>query len=217
MFYLWGSGGDRAVAGDGDVHLCPICNSTQSFDLVVDYRYWHAWYLISFVTRRTYSFICRRCGNGAVAKPAEYRGKLGKDPIPFVRRRGWTIPLFALVPLIALGAYFSGETDKRMEAMLAAPQVGDVYSMELSHVAESASGHAEAYGDLRLAAIEGGTFKFFVARRLWDRKRDLRKDERRGDIYSETEYDRDDIVELDAARLKSLKANGTLFDIHRKP
>jgi len=217
MFYIWGSGGDSAVAGNAGVRNCPICQSAQPFNIVVNYRYWHFWYLLSFVTRRRYSTVCTRCGNGTDAQRSDYEGKLGKDPIPFVRRRGWTIPLLALVPMIAMGAYFSGESDKRMDAMIAAPQVGDVYSVDLSQVAESMSGHAKAYGEMRLATVDGGKFKFFVASEGWSRKRDLRRDERNGKIWSEDYYDRDDVVELDAERLKALKASGTLFDIHRKP
>lgn len=217
MFYIWGSGGDRAVAGDGGTRMCPICNSAQSYDLVVDYRYWHFWYLISFVVKRSYSFVCRRCGNGTAAQPAEYRDKLDKDPIPFLRRRGWTIPFFALVPVLAFGMYASGESDKRIAALLETPQVGDVYSIDLARVGDSFADEKRAYGDMKLLAVAGGKARFTIARHAWDKKSELRRDERRNDIHADGYYDADDVVELDLARLKALHADGTLFDVHRKP
>jgi len=217
MFFIWGSGSGRAVAGKSDGHLCPSCGAMGPSDLVVDYRYRHFWYLISFVTERVYSFVCGRCGKSTVAQPGEYRDKLGKDPIPFLRRRGWLVGLVVLAALVALGVYSSAESDKRIEAMLAAPQVGDVYSVDLAKVAETMSDHDRAYGDMRLAEIEGSKLKFLVAKSGWGRKRDLRSEERNTNIYSDDYYDLDDVVELDAAELKRLKSNGTLFDIHRKP
>jgi hypothetical protein len=217
MFYIWGSGGGRAVASDGGMRMCPICDSAQAHDLVVTYRYWHFWYLISFVVTRTYSFVCRRCGNGVVAQPVEYRDKLDKDPIPFLRRRGWTIPVFALVPLIAFGMYASSEDSKKVAALLETPRVGDVYSVDLAHVSDSFGGKKHAYGDMKLLAIADGKARFTIAKEAWGKKYDLYQDERRNDIHSDDYYDSDDVVELDLARLKALRVDGSLFDIHRKP
>jgi len=216
MFYIWGSGGDQAVVANAGSRPCAICNSLQPFNLVVNYRYWHFWYVLSFVTRRRYEFSCTRCGNGVVAQPAEYRSLLGKDPIPFMRRRGWMLPALVLAPALAFGMYEAGENDKKMAAWIDAPQVGDVYSVDLPGVSDSFDGK-HAYGDMKLLSIEGDQRTFAVAAHAWDRKSALRKDERRNDVHADSYYDLDDTVVLDAARLKALRASGAVFDIQRKP
>lgn len=217
MFYIWGSGGDRAVAAGAGTRTCAICNSPQPFNLVVDYRYFHFWYLLSWVTKRDYSFCCTRCNNGIKAERAEYAPLLGKDPIPFLRRRGWTLPLLAAAPTLAFAFVVSGQHDKEVKAMLAAPQVGDVYSVDLGLVADSMQGQSPAWGEIKLVGIDGGTRRFVVAEHGWDRKRDLRKEQRNGRIFDADYYDEDDEVALDQRQLEALQATGTLFDVHRKP
>jgi len=217
MFYVWGSGGDRAVAGSAGSRVCPICNSPQPFDLVVDYRYFHFWYLLSWVTSRKYAVVCARCGNGGSIDRAEARQMSQKDPIPFLRRRGWLIPAVILAPAFAWGFVSAGHHDQEVNAMLAAPQVGDVYSVDLGLVADSMKGQSPAYGDMRIVSVRDGKLQFVVASHAWDRKSNLRKEERKGAVYEDEYYDEDDLVELDAGKIEGLRADGTLFDVHRKP
>lgn len=216
MLYIWGSGGDRAVAADAGSRMCAICNSMQSSRLVVDYRYFHFWYLLSWVTKREYAFSCTRCGNGTPVERAEYAPLLRKDPIPFLRRRGWTLPLLAAVPTFAFAFVASGRHAEEVKALLAAPQVGDVYSVDLGLVADSMRGQSPAWGEIKLVGIDGSRRHFVVADHGWDRKSDLRKEQRKGLIYQDDYYDEGDEVALEQHEIESLQANGTLFDVHRR-
>lgn len=217
MLYIWGSGGDRAVAASAGTRMCAICTSVQPFELVVDYRYFHFWYLLSWVTKREYAFACTRCGNATRAERAEVAPLLHKDPIPFLRRRGWTLPLLAAAPTLAFAFAVSGRHAQEVKALLAAPQVGDIYSVDLGLVADSMQGQSPAWGEIKLVGIDGTRRHFVVAEHGWDRKSDLRKEQRKGLIYQDDYYDEDDEVELEQHQLETLQASGTLFDVHRKP
>ena len=217
MLYIWGSGGDRVVAASAGSRECAVCNSVQPFELVVDYRYFHVWYLLSWVTSRKHAFACTRCGNGTPAERAEYAPLLQKDPIPFLRRRGWTLPLLAAAPTLAFAFVVSGQHAQEVKSLLAAPQVGDVYSVDLGLVADSMQGQSPAWGEIKLVAIDGTRRHFVVAEHGWDRKSDLRKEQRKGLIYEDDYYDEDDELDLEQHQLETLHASGTLFDVHRKP
>lgn len=217
MLYIWGSGGDRAVAAAAGSRACAICNTVQPFELVVDYRWFHVWYLLSWVTSRKYAFACTRCGNAVKAERAEYTPLLGKDPIPFLRRRGWTLPLLAAAPTLAFAYVASDRHEREIRALLAEPRVGDVYSVDLGLVADSMQGQSPAWGEIKLVGVDGTRRRFVVAEHGWQRKSDLRKEQRKGLIHDAAYYDEDDEVELEQHDIETLQANGTLFDVHRQP
>ncbi len=217
MLYIWGSAGDRAVAASAGSRACAICNSVQPFELVIDYRYFHIWYLLSWVTKREYAFSCTRCGHGTKAERVEYAPLLQKDPIPFLRRRGWTLPLLAAAPTLAFAFVVSGQHAQEVKALLAAPKLGDVYSVDLGLVADSMQGQSPAWGEIKLVGIDGSRRHFVVGGHGWDRKSDLREEQRQGLIYADDYYDEDDELDLEQHQLETLQASGTLFDVHRKP
>jgi len=214
MLYIWGSGNNSAVAGNAGTRPCPICNSDQQFNLIVNYRYRHFWYVISFVTKRSYSFVCARCSNGVEARRGEYEDKLGKDPIPFMRRRGWVLVAAPMAALVAIGAVASGEHSKQTEALYAAPKIGDIYSVDMSKVTSSPDSKP-VYGTMKLVAIDGGHEKFMLARAGYDKKKWLRKDINADKVRDDAYYDANDVVDLSPEKVKELNQSGAIFDVIR--
>ncbi|MDR2012029.1 MAG: zinc ribbon domain-containing protein [Rhodanobacter sp.] len=215
MLYIWGSGGGSAIAGDAGMHNCPICNSAQRFDIVVNYRYRHFWYILSWVSKREYSLVCSRCHNGMPATKEQYAGRLSdKDPIPFMRRRGWLVGVGGFAVLLALGAYASNEDAKQMVERAAAPQVGDVYLADLSKISDSLK-DSPVYGAMKLTRIDNGNEQFVIAHSGYGRKRDMRKDISSGRVKNDSYYDADDTVDLTSARVTELTHQGVIYEIVR--
>jgi hypothetical protein len=215
IMIVWGSGGGSAVAGDGGMLNCPICNCAQRFDIVVNYRYAHVWYIISWVTKREYSLVCSHCHNGMPATKEQYAGRLSdKDPIPFMRRRGWLVGAGGFAVLLALGAYLVNEDAKQTAQWMAAPQVGDVYLADLSKISDSFN-ESPVYGAMKLTRIDAGNEEFVIAHFGYGRQRDMRKDVSSGKVKNNGYYDADDTVDLTPAEVAQLAKQGVIYQVIR--
>lgn len=199
---------------DGGNRTCQICDSTQKFNLVVDYRYRHAWYLFGFVTKRDYRFICCCCHNGFVAQKTDYRGKLGKDPIPFMRRRGGLVACVLLVALIAFAVFEGASHDKVSVSLLAAPQIGDIYFADLSKITHGYE-NSPVFGAMKLVAINGSHERFIIAKSGYGKKKRLRSDVRTEVVRADSYYDTNDVVELSPEKIVELNAVGVIYDVMR--
>ncbi|WP_156116788.1 hypothetical protein [Massilia sp. 9096] len=86
---IWGSGSGGADLGTTQTQHCATCERERPFNIFLQYKYAHLYYL-RWVTKKTYhlaSDVCRR-GSELPAGPVE--ANLGKNPIPFMTRFGWT-------------------------------------------------------------------------------------------------------------------------------
>jgi len=221
MYFIWGSGSDSAVAGDAGMRNCPICSgrpaALRRFDIVVNYRYRHFWYLLSWVTKRSYSLVCSHCHNtlGEELTKQEISEKLTgtKDPIPFIRRRGWVlgVALFALV--IALGAYLSNEDAKELAQSIAAPQVGNIYLADLSKISDGFKNDPPAYGAMKLVSIDGGSERFIIARIGYNKKKQVRKDISKGLVKNDSYYNADNTANLTPEQLTQLSHQGVIYQV----
>jgi len=217
MYFVWGSGGGAEVAGDAGMRHCPVCSAERRFDLVVNYRYRHFWYLISWVSKRAYSLVCSHCHNALPEAPAkqEIAEKLSgqKDPIPFMRRRGWVVgvALFALV--LGLGAYLASEDKKEVLQSIATPHVGDVYLADLSKISDGYKKDPPAYGAMKLIGIDKSNERFVIARVGYNKKKGVRKDVSKGLVKKDSYYDTDDFVELTPEQLTQLTRQGVIYEV----
>jgi hypothetical protein len=141
---IWGSGSGVCIAGEAGMRDCPVCGSAQRFDLSVSYGYAHIWYLFSWVTRRKYLSVCSRCHNGIVLSKREFRDRVPKDPIPFMRRRGWLLLPVIVGLVLALGATRERYRDDSGTASVATLPVAGTQA-----IASASSGDAD---ELSLAA-----------------------------------------------------------------
>lgn len=95
---IFGSRGNVLDLGEVQTHHCPVCERERPFHIVLQYRYWHLWFLFALVTKKVYSMSCNICGRGTQLKPAEAEQFIGKSPIPFMHRWG----LALLVGVVAV-------------------------------------------------------------------------------------------------------------------
>lgn len=98
-------GGSQTVVTDlglWQTRQCEHCGETGRFSVYLQYRWSYLYGVFGQVSWRTYSLVCDRCQQGFVLDPIEMRRMLRRDPIPWHRRHGWTVPAFGLVALLLL-------------------------------------------------------------------------------------------------------------------
>lgn len=219
MLFVHGTGGGRAVMGDTPAVLCEACGQVAPRAGVVNFRYWHLWYLFSFLTGREYQTVCRACGAIAPMDKAEAKIQFPKDNIPFIRKRGWMLCLgaaFVLLFGVALGNQRNAE---RLREMLAAPAVGDAYQADLSKVRGSgyAYGGDTMYGAMILVEKQDdGRFVVATSDTAFERKSDLRKQMKADLEYSVSYNDEEEPLTLSQKELADLLNVGILYDGERK-
>lgn len=218
MLFVHGTGGGRAVMGDTPAVLCEACGQVAPRAGVVNFRYWHLWYLFSFLTGREYQTVCRACGAIAPMDKAEAKIQFPKDNIPFIRKRGWMLCLgaaFVLLFGVALGNQRNAE---RLREMLAAPAVGDAYQADLSKVRGSgyAYGGDTMYGAMILVEKQDdGRFVVATSDTAFERKADLRKEMKDDLQYSVSYNDDEEPLTLSQPELVKLEADGILYEGER--
>jgi hypothetical protein len=100
---IWGRGGDNKDLGQVGTRQCPICQTERPFKLFLQYRFAHLYYIFGWVTQKKYMIVCDVCRRGRELAAKEVEGKLEKNPIPFMKRYGWTF-LVGFIALAALSA-----------------------------------------------------------------------------------------------------------------
>jgi uncharacterized membrane protein HdeD (DUF308 family) len=93
MFLIWGSRGAVVDLGQVQTALCPVCERERSFHLIVQYRYFHLYFIFGAITQKVYWLACAVCHRGTTLSAATAEQHLSKNPIPFMHRSG----LLALV------------------------------------------------------------------------------------------------------------------------
>lgn len=217
MFFVWGSGNGSAVAGDAGMRHCPVCNEQRRFDIVVNYFYRHFWYLLSWVSKREHLLVCSHCDNalaGETLSKQEIAEKLSgkKDPVPFMRRRGWLLAVALVVAFLGLGAYQSGQDSKELAQHIAAPKVGDIYLADLSKISSSFES-SPTYGAMKLISIEedGKLLNFIIANYGYNKKKGVRKDASKGLLKQDSYYDTEEVIELSPQQLTDLDTQGVIY------
>jgi len=222
FIFIWGSGGDTVVVGDGGMRNCPACSgrppTARRFDIVLNYRYWHFWFLLSWVTKREYSLVCSHCHNaleGEVLTENEISEKLSgaKDPIPFIRRRGWAIVALLLALFVALGVYSDAEDQKELERSLASRQVGAIYLADLSKISDGFKADPPAYGAMKLVSIDGSSERFVIARFGYGKEEGVRRDISKGLLRLDSYYNPDETADFTPEQLIQLSRRGVIYRV----
>lgn len=212
MFFIYGSGGGRSVLGELPEEKCPDCDERAPRTAFVDFKYWHVWYLFSFLTGREYHTACNACGTVAPYDKTEAKLHFSRDNIPFVRKNGWAVVVGLIVLFMAFGAMSSREKRQKIEAMLAAPQNNDVYLADLSKIANSGyvQGKKKMYGAMVLVeAREDGGFVVATSDKAFGTKSALSKEMKQGASYS---HDGEDPLILSREQLSALFRDGIIYD-----
>lgn len=213
MFFIWGTGGGRSDEGNIGIHQCEVCNNQAQFNAAVYYRYFHFWYIFSFLTSRQYIYECSHCSNGYSIKAAEFKKNFPKNHIPFFRKFSWLICLVIIAVLIGMASISSGQHQAEVESYIASPAVNDIYVADFAKIEDSGyNDKTKAYGAMKLnRVITEGTYYFAISTHGYEKEKGIRKELREHSIV----YDDKDGMVFTKEQLKSLKDRKIITDVIR--
>jgi hypothetical protein len=97
---IFGYQDERKVLDDTEIKLCPFCGNEKQFNLVYYYRSYHVYFIPILSGGKTLIDACSNCGRGEKIDFEQAKVKLGRNPIPWLTRYGWTIPFIFVGGLI---------------------------------------------------------------------------------------------------------------------
>lgn len=209
---VWGTGGNAKTIGNSEYKTCETCNQANEFQYLVQYRYFHIWYLFSFLTSRKYFEVCSHCGASHEVTKKQVLQKQTKIPIPFVRKNGWLICLVLVGAFMGYGHYLSSANQATMSQYFAQPQLNDVYLANLTQVESSGYDKDESYyGLMKIVDIDDktGDFFFIFSTYAYERKKDLSKN-----LYK-LEFDKNDVIAFTAAEIADYRQQGIIYEVQR--
>ncbi|MDR0181765.1 hypothetical protein [Lysobacter arvi] len=106
----------------------------------------------------------------------------------------------------------AGCTGKQDAALLAAPQVGDLYAAELSHFAEFDQA-GKAYGLMKVVKVDGDAVTVITDSSAWEAPSGANND-LHGDL-SAIKWDTEDELRIARSELSSLYGQDKIFGVRR--
>lgn len=182
---IWGSAGKSSVIGDAGMKNCNVCGQSRPFQYAVNYTMRHIWYLIRWSTGRTYSQFCTTCNHGLPADKVQIdaqnlTGEKRADPIPFFDRMGWAIGLGVLALLVVSIGAVGAADDKEDAKMVAAPMVGDLYTVNVDKFLPKEALPSDSiggdFGVFRVAAVKDGQVTLDVPKIVYSRLKGVHRD-----------------------------------------
>jgi hypothetical protein len=103
FIFIWGWRSKILALGPAGTLACGPCERPRPFQLVLQYRYFHLYWLLRAVTKRHYLQLCTICSRGPEMDRMQIETRLGGDPVPALDRYGLYAGL-AVVGLIISAA-----------------------------------------------------------------------------------------------------------------
>ncbi|OEF06848.1 hypothetical protein [Vibrio genomosp. F10] len=212
--FFWGSKG-KTISG----HLvegiqCPSCGK-QEFKTFGIIRYFHFYWIPTFVTSRVAGIECTHCKKTLVGKelPNELSNKI-KSAV-FTKRN--SLPMFSgliIAACMALSVTYSIQQNNKLEdSYIEQPIVNDLYIVDFTKIFEDID-PAYKYGLMRIKQVSLGQAEFQVSKTAFNKTSGVRKDIRNGKTDSDTYYD-SDFLYVDISKLKSMKTSKAIRSIER--
>ncbi len=218
---VWGSAMKSTDGGDAGVLNCEVCKEPRSFRYLVSYKMHHVWYLIRWATSTRHFVLCGVCNNAFDSGPPETApagiegGEKTKNPVPVFDRWGWAFGLGAVAIFLTLGGIASKAEDNADAKLLASPQVGDLYEVDMNRfMGSKSSASALSYGVVRVSDIEGDKAKIDLPSIVYNQQRGASED-MRSKAFEDKYYN--ETVEISVAHLRELDADGAVIDVDRRP
>ena len=102
---IWGSGGNSVDLGVTEHKHCETCERERPFATILQYRYAHLYWIFSWITEKHYSLLCMICSRGWALDTKEIEKSLPQNPIPFMRRWGWSFLLAPFAFYFVIGIF----------------------------------------------------------------------------------------------------------------
>ena len=158
---IWGSDGETIDLGSVETRRCDTCEKDRQFNLFLQYKYWHIWYLFSWVSKKLYMLLCEVCHRGVEIDSKKIESKLEKNPIPFRRRYGWAF-LVALIAILMVWSTIESKTQEANDyAYIKSPSVNDYYVVDFSKIIEKAE-QSPMYSIMKIKAVDGESAEFLL-------------------------------------------------------
>lgn len=216
MFLIWGNDGDRIKVDNAGYHKCDNCNNNADFSAVVDYHYFHLWYIISFITSRKYAVVCDICNHGHYIDKTEFKNNYKAPKIPFMRRTGKYIAIILValfIWLFFIGRDSNNHYQNRVSAFISQPMVNDLYLTDLTKIENSGyENNKKSYGVMKLVKYdaENNVYYFIVSNEAYTSSKKLNNN-----IRSLSYSDINDIITLSEEEINTLRANKIIYDVRR--
>ncbi len=215
---IFGYGSDRAVVGTTAYH-CPSCDKLTEALAVVEYSYLHFCWIFSFVFRRHQYIVCGECETDFPADKEEIQQLFHKDPVPFLRRKGWLVTLAIIAIYLAYQGAVSMATSWQTDRYIAEPKEFDLYLANLVKVPGSGFEPGDlvilsgkGYGGLLLVNIDdNGDKQFATTMNVWEKERYLERRIKADDLT----YDMEGLVHLTADEVAELRKQGIVYEVRR--
>ncbi len=210
-----GSGGDEVPLGKLEARQCPVCDHVSAFRASLIYKYFHIWFLFSWVTKRHYTAICERCNSAQPLDAQEAKKLFPKDPLSFISRNGWMVGV-ALMALIFVPGMIVQHAEKQTGTeCLAAPRINDIYLAELSAI--EGSGYPKdkrMYGAMKLVRVDGNTLILAFSNEAIGSRY---KVQTALALTSEAAYDMEDLQSFSKEKVQELYKQGVISEVKRTP
>lgn len=92
MFIIFGNGSHQSKLDDTEKRVCPHCGAVRQFSLFHQYRSSHVFFLPIFSSDHIFIDACNNCLQGDYLSMQEAEARIGREPISWFSRFGWTVP-----------------------------------------------------------------------------------------------------------------------------
>ena len=213
MFFNWGSRGAVSDLGPCGQRSCAACEKDSEFSGLVSYTVRHVYWLIRWVTGRTFHMQCNNCGVTYRAEAADFDSAVVKRAIPIMDRRGWVFGAGAIGSLAVAGSFAAAADSNADQAAIIAPQQGDFYEIDLARLVKVPQ-EPVMWAVLRVNRVENGTVSLLMPHNFYDQLRGAQRD-LDGGATLEPAYFTAETMDVTIAELKGLQDDGTLADVVR--
>ena len=213
MFFSWGSRGAIGDLGACGQRSCSACEKDCEFSGLVSYTVRHIYWLIRWVTGRTFHMQCNNCGATYPADAADFEPAATKRAIPIMDRRGWLFGAGAIGSIAVAGSIAAAADSKADLAALIAPQSGDFYEIDLARLSKIPQ-EPVMWAVLRVENVKNGTVSLLMPQKFHDKLRGAQRDVDDGAIR-QPDYFTTETMEVPTDQLQRLQDDGTLADVVR--
>jgi hypothetical protein len=213
MFVSWGSHGALAQVDSGNVRVCEHCTEEAPYSTMVEYRVRHVWWLFRWATDKIFYFLCSACQGTIGADESQLDQANVRRAIPFMDRRGWMVGAGAVAGLLLIGSVLAVVDSNRNREFVAAPHVGDIYTIDLARILEHPE-RSVMIGAVEVADIRAGQMDLLLPTVYYDRASGVADDIRRRETARATYFAAEHLT-VPASAIQRLYDEGIIQDVDR--
>jgi hypothetical protein len=210
----WGSKGKFINLGPMGARQCGVCEKSRNFSLILSYKVHHIWYLLRWITSKSYAITCDICNHATAADPLEIEAAAEKHPVPWFDRFGWAMGLGVVGVLIAIAVVGDKHNQAEDAGFIAAPHVGDLYKVDFARMIDNPEASV-MYSAMRIMAVKGDQVTFQLSNDYYNKQKGVDRDFRDHKVDDAAYYGEEPIT-LAVAEIRKFREEGAIKDIERR-